>query len=253
MNIGLVLSGGGARGMAHIGVIKALEELGVKFSCISGTSAGAIIGTLYAYGYKPDEILQMIVSTSFLRSIRPAWTLSGLLSLDGLSGLLTKHISENNFTALKIPMTVAATDLQKGKAEYFTSGELFPALLASCCVPAVFNPISFKGKVYVDGGITDNLPSACVRDKCDFIIGAHCNFINADFDGKNFRKVIERSLLMAINGNTLISKSLCDVLIEPPEAGRMSGFEFARAKDLFEIGYRFTMENFKPVDFVKAT
>jgi NTE family protein len=146
-------------------------------------------------------------------------------------------------------MTIAATDLRKGKTEYFSSGELIPAVLASCCVPAVFNPIAFNGSVYVDGGIMDNLPAIAIRDQCDFLIGSHCNFIGSDFDPKNFRTVIERSLLMAISSNTIISKNLCNALIEPPGVGGISGFEVARAKELFDIGYTYTKNNFTASDF----
>jgi NTE family protein len=252
MNIGLVLSGGGARGIAHVGVIRALEEFGLKFSVIAGTSAGSIVGSLYSYGYKPHDIMQIISSTSFLRSIRPAWKLTGLFSMEILQAALLKHIPENNFNILKIPMTVAATDIKKGKAAYFTEGELFPAIMSSCCVPAVFNPVLYNGSLYVDGGIMDNLPAASIRNKCDFLVGSHCNHISPDFDVKNFRTIIERCLLMAINGNTIISKGLCNVLIEPPDVGKVSGFDMSKAKDLYEIGYKFTIENFKPEDFIKS-
>jgi len=249
MKIGLVLSGGGARGIAHIGVLKALEEFNVAISRIAGTSAGSIIGSLYAYGYRPDDIFQIISSTRLYKSMRPAWALTGLLSLDSLHDILIKYIPENSFQSLKIPMTIVATEIQKGKAEYFTQGELIPTILASCCVPAVFNPIQFKGGIYVDGGILDNLPAKAIRNECDFLIGSHCNHIGTAFDIKNLRTILERSLLMAINGNTITNKSLCDLLIEPPEVGKISGFEFRRAKDLFEIGYQFTKENFKASDF----
>jgi NTE family protein len=250
MTFGLVLSGGGARGIAHAGVIKALEEFGLKFSVIAGTSAGSIVGSLYSYGYKPDEIIQLISSTSFIRSIRPAWTLTGLFTMEILHEALRKYMPENNFSALKIPVTIAATNIRQGTTQYFTQGELFPAIMSSCCVPAVFNPVSFDGNLYVDGGLTDNLPASSIRDKCDFLIGAHCNHITPDFNVKNFRTVIERSLLIAINGNTVLSKALCNVLIEPPDVGRISGFDISKAKDLFEIGYRFTIQNFRREDFV---
>jgi NTE family protein len=244
MKIGLVLSGGGARGVCHLGVIKALEEAGVTVDYISGTSAGSIIGALYSYGYTPDEILHIIVSTSFFRSIRLSWTLTGLLKLDGLRDLILKYIPENTFDALKIPLTLAATELKKGQVKYFAQGELMGPLLGSCCVPAVFNPISIEGGLYVDGGILDNLPVKAIRDKCDVIIGSHCNFITSEFDVKNMRSVIERSLLMAINGNTTINKSLCNVLIEPPAVGKFSGFDLGKAKEMFDIGYQYTRENF---------
>ena len=109
MKIGLVLSGGGARGVAHIGVIKALEEMGLQFSCVAGTSAGSIIGAMYAYGYKPLHILEIIKEISIFKSVRPAWTWSGLLTMDGMKDLLFKYMPNNSFEKLKIPLTIAAT------------------------------------------------------------------------------------------------------------------------------------------------
>ena len=249
MKVGIVLSGGGARGIAHIGVLKALQEIGVSIHCIAGTSVGAIIGAMYANGYSPDEILEIILKAPITRSMRPAWTWRGLLSLDGLKSLLLAHLPHNSFESLRLPLTVAATEIRMGKSAYFSSGELIPALQASCCVPAVFSPVTVNGGIYVDGGIMDNLPAAAIRNQCDFLIGSHCNFISAEFDPTNFRTVIERSLLMAINGNTTVSKSLLDVLIEPPETGVMSTFELNKARHLFSIGYEYTRQNFSKIDF----
>ncbi len=251
MKVGLVLSGGGARGISHVGVIKALDEFGVRITHISGTSAGSIVGSLYAYGYSPDKILEIILSTNLFRSMRPAWTWTGLLSMEGLKAALLANLPENDFAALKKPMTIAATDIKRGKIDYFSSGELVPAILASCCVPAVFNPVHHNNKLYVDGGLVDNLPTAAIRGEVDFLIGSHCNYIADEFDVKNFRSVIERSLLIAINGNTTISKSQCDILIEPPGIGSYSGFEIGKAKELFDKGYQFVKENFRTEDFDK--
>ncbi|HYC83931.1 MAG TPA: patatin-like phospholipase family protein, partial [Chryseosolibacter sp.] len=158
--------------------------------------------------------------------------------------VLAKYIPKNDFSALKIPLVVAATDIKRGRIEYFSQGELFPAVLSSCCVPAVFDPYLFHGAAYIDGGVLDNLPSKAIRDKCDLMIGSHCNFISSEFDVKNLRTVIERSLLMAINGNTTISKSLCNILIEPPEVGKFSGFDISKARLIFEAGYEYTKETF---------
>jgi NTE family protein len=249
MKIGLVLSGGGARGICHLGVMKALDEFGVKIDYLSGTSAGSITGALYSYGYKPDEIVEIISSTSLTKTLRIAWKWTGLLSLEGLNQLFLKYIPENAFEALKIPLTIAATDIKKGRIEYFNTGELIPPILGSCCVPAVFNPVEFNDGLYVDGGVLDNLPVKGIRDKCDFIIGSHCNFIRSDIDLKNFRTVIERSLLMAINGSTTVSKTLCNILIEPPEIGKFSGFDLSKAREIFDAGYKYTTENFKPEQF----
>lgn len=246
---GLVLSGGGARGISHIGVLKALDEMGLKFDRLAGTSAGSIVGSLYAYGYTPDKILEIVLQTSFFKSVRPAWTMTGLFSLERLKDVLLKFMPENSFDALKIPITIAATEIVQGRPDYFSSGELIPSILASCCVPAVFSPVQINGHVYVDGGLMDNLPARCIHDEVDFLIGSHCNFITSEFNLVNFRSVIERSALIAISGNTTASKNLCDVLIEPPEVGKYSGMDLSRAKDLFDAGYNFTKANFTPRDF----
>lgn len=247
--MGLVLSGGGARGVCHLGVIKALEEFGVRFDFISGTSAGAVVGCLYSYGYSPDDILKIIQATSFFKSLKLAWARTGLLSFDGLREVLIKYIPENTFDALKIPVTLALTEIKKGKIEYVSQGELMTPLQASCSVPAVFKPVQYNGGVYVDGGILDNLPVKAIHDKCDFVVGSHCNFITSEFDIKNFRNVIERTLLMAIHGNTMISKTLCHVLIEPPDVGVFSGFDLGKASVIFEIGYQYTKRNFAADQF----
>lgn len=251
MKTGLALSGGGARGISHLGILKALEEFDVRIEYISGTSTGALLGTLYAYGLSPDKILEVVINTRFFSSLRPAWTWKGLINLKGLSELLLRLIPENNFDCLKIPVTISATNLNRGTVAYFTSGELIPAILASCCVPVVFNPVELDGEVYVDGGLLDNLPSKPIRDKCSLLIGSHCNGISSEFDVRNFRSVIERSLLMAINGNTVISKNICDILIEPPGLGNLSVFDVRKARDVFEIGYNFVRANFSRTDFHK--
>ena len=250
--VGLALSGGGARGISHLGIIKALEEMGVNISCLSGTSTGALLATLYSYGLSPDEILNLIIKTRFFSSLRPAWTMKGLINLEKLSDILIKIIPENNFSCLKIPVTVTATNLSRGQVEYFDSGELIPVVLASCCVPVVFNPTILNGEVYVDGGIMDNLPTRPIRDRCNVLIASSCNDVSSGFDVRNFRSVIERSMLIAINGNTTISKNLCDVLIEPPGLGNLSVFDVSKAADAYDRGYQYVKANFSPEDFLKA-
>jgi NTE family protein len=249
MKIGLVLSGGGARGFAHLGVIKALEEFGLTFSEVSGTSAGSIAGAFYCNGYTPDQILEMVSSTGFLRAVRPAWSWTGLLSMDGLRDVMLKHLAHNTFEQLKTPLTIAATDILNGRVTYFDSGELVPRIVASSSIPALFNPVILDGHVYVDGGIIDNLPVRPLVGKCDFIIGSHCNPVEQRIDIKNVKEVMERSLLIAINVNSGISKTHCNVVIEPKDLGKFTTFDLARAKEIFDIGYNHVKNNYKQLDF----
>jgi NTE family protein len=253
MKTGLVLSGGGARGVAHLGVLKALDELGVVIDCISGTSAGALAGALYAQGLKPDAIFGLVKNMGLFNSVRPAWARTGLLNMDGMKELLLKTIPVNNFNSLKIPLTVAATDIRRGQVHYFTEGELIPAILASCSIPAIFNPVSVNGNLYVDGGLVDNLPVKPIRKNCDFIIGSHCNHISPDVDVSNIKLVIERSLLVAIYSNTEISRGMCDVFIEPPRMDRFSSMDLSKVQEIFDFSYRFTIQNFLPHHFQRST
>jgi NTE family protein len=249
MKFGLALSGGGARGMAHLGIIKGLEEMGLRFSQVSGTSAGAIAGAFYCYGYKPDEIFDIIIKTGFLKSVRPAWAWTGLLSMDGFKEVMKRCMPEDDFNALKIPLTVAATEIRLGKIVYFDQGELTAAVLASSSIPALFNPVAFNGNVYVDGGLMDNLPVTPLVGKCDYIVGSHCNPVEQRFDLKSVKDITERSLLVAINVGTTHSKAQCNKVIEPPELGAFSTFDLARGKEIFKIGYRYTQANYKAIDF----
>jgi NTE family protein len=251
MKTGLTLSGGGARGISHIGVLKALEEFGVRVDCVSGTSTGALVAALYAYGYSAEKILDIVISTKIFSSLRPAWTWTGLVNIMKIEELILKLMPENNFDVLKIPTTIPATCLNSGRVDYFTSGKLIPVILASCCVPVIFAPVQLHGKLYVDGGLTDNLPAKILRDQCELLIGSHCNYISSEHDVKNFRSVIERSLLLAINGNTSVSKNICDVLIEPPDLGNTSAFDLSDIKRLYDIGYEFTKKNYSGSTFSK--
>ena len=125
MKIGIVLSGGGSRGIAHVGILKALEEFGIHPGIISGTSAGAIIGALYTYGYKPDEILEIIMKTRLLRILRPAFTKSGLLTLENTYYFFNSLLPTDSFDSLKFPMDIWATNLKKVRKTIFNSGSMF--------------------------------------------------------------------------------------------------------------------------------
>ncbi len=252
MTRGLVLSGGGARGIAHIGILKALDEMNVLIHHISGTSAGAIVGALYAQGFPPDQIFDLVKNVSVFKSVRPAFAWTGLLTMDGLKEVLLKNIPHNDFSKLKIPLTVAATDIRKGQIHYFHTGELASAIIASSSIPAIFNPVQLNGNLYVDGGLLDNLPVKPIRATCDVVVGCHCNHVSPEFDVTNMKLVVERSLLIAIHANTVVSRDLCDVFIEPPRMDRFSSLDLSKAREIFEFGYRFTKENFLPHHFEKV-
>lgn len=244
---GLVLSGGGARGIAHLGVLKVLIEEGVTIDEVSGTSVGAILGAFYCSGYSPDEILQVIHKERILRSLRLAWNRSGLLSMKGFVEVLKSYLPHNSFEDLKLPLTVAATEIKEGRIDYFSSGPLIPAVLASASVPAIFDPLLIGENAYVDGGLMDNVPVRPLLSRCGRLIASHCNPIRQVINIRSVREVSERSILLAIHVNAAQSLSKCDMVFEPLELGRYSTFDLKHTDEIFEIGYTYARKNFKKI------
>ena len=250
MTYAAALSGGGARGIAHLGILQALDEYSIKLSAISGTSAGAIIGAFYASGYSPKEILDIISKTKFFKLLRPALSTSGLLQIDSLGQIFQEYLTDS-FESLNIPLTINATNLDTGETAYFSKGELIRPMLAASCIPAIFKPIEINDHRYVDGGMLNNLPVEPLLETSHKIIGVHTNPIDKNFHGTNAKVIIERCLLMAISGNTVLRTKKCHYYIEPPMLGKYGGMDISKAQELFETGYTYTKENIDIFDSSK--
>lgn len=242
-SLGLALSGGGARGIAHLGVLAALEELHLPVTRLAGVSSGAIAGAFYAAGFAPREILRLLMDTNVFRLTRPAFSRFGLLYLDAVSHLLARHLGPTvNFEDLRLPLTLVATDLMAGESVYFNSGLLLPPMLASAAVPIVYRSVEFQGRQLVDGGLLNNLPVEPLLGHDHLrIVGVHCNPVNREARIPNFRRLVERTLHLSINANTVARKSLCHFLLEPPELRHYRPLSYKRGPELFDIGYRYTL------------
>jgi NTE family protein len=240
--IGIALSGGGVRGISHLGVLKALNQRGIFPTRISGSSAGAIAGTLYAAGYEPDEILDIIIKTNYFKFLRPAISWTGILRMDIVEELFRKYLPENSFESLKLPMSVAATDIKHAKVVYFSEGELIKPLMASSCIPGMFDPIAIGSNYYVDGGVLNNLPVEPLDGVCDVIIGVNCNHLPIEHNIKNIKSLIERTVIMSMNYNVYSRKNKCDFFIEPKGLAKYGVFDIKKAKAIFEFGYETAMD-----------
>jgi NTE family protein len=242
-SLGLAFSGGGARGIAHLGVLAALDELGLPITRLAGVSSGAIASVFYAAGFAPREILRLLLATNVFRLTRPAFSRFGLLHLDAVEQLLARHLGSTlNFEDLRLPVTLVATDLTAGESVYFSSGLLLPPLLASSAVPIIYRPVEYQGRQLVDGGLLNNLPVEPLLDHEGLrVVGVHCNPINPEARIPTFRRLIERTLHLAINANTGARKAKCQVLLEPPELRHYRPLSYKRGPELFEIGYRYTL------------
>ena len=237
--IGISLSGGGSRGIVHIGILKAFDEAGIKISMMSGASAGAIVGLFYCSGYSPDNIMEIIRETKLIKYVRPAISLQGLLRLESIIEIFNKYIRHDSFEALKIPLIVSATNVNKGTNALFSDGSLIRSVLASCAVPVIFKPIKIGDDSYIDGGVLNNLPVEPLIGQCDVIVASNCNPVSEKYEPGSMRSLLERSLLMAINVNTLTKRDLCDVFLEPEGLRNFGGFDFSKSAEIFKIGYEY--------------
>lgn len=170
--VGLALSGGAARGAAHLGVLRVLEREHIPIDVVAGVSAGAVAGALYCAGVPMPDLLRALQDFAWHRIASPAWPWHGLLSFDKLEKYLVKWIGDVWFSELLKPFAVGTTDLLTGHPVTFTVGRVAPLVRASCSIPGLVVPLEYGQYWLVDGGISCNLPSMAVRDLgADVVIG----------------------------------------------------------------------------------
>jgi NTE family protein len=249
--IGLVLSGGGARGFAHLGVIQALNEAGIYPDIISGTSAGALAGVLYADGYTPNEILKLMNSGSRLDFMRPALPREGLLQIGGVMKILKSSLRAKTFEELKIPLFVSATDLNNGKAEYFSEGDLFDPVMASASIPVLFQPVVINNICYVDGGVLDNLPLRPIENKCAFLIGSFVNPIGYIEKISGLISIAERTFMLSMSKEIIEKAKRFNLFVAPQELKNFRILDPEKAEELFSVGFNATREKLKEIDVDK--
>lgn len=238
--IGLSLSGGGFRGLMHLGVLAAMEELALQPQHIAATSFGGFMGALYAAGHRPKEILEYFKSFSVWPFLPPFPNIKGLASIKPLGKFLEKKLPKT-FEELQLPLTINATNLSEGKSVFFDQGPLIEPLLAAATIPILFKPSYFQGQVLVDGGILNNMPLEPLLDhQCTFLIGCNSNHPGSK-PIKHYKDVMERTFNLAINQNVEARKHLFHCLIEPVEMANFQVFDWKKGDELFDIGYRCAM------------
>lgn len=240
--IGIVLSGGGARGFAHIGVLKALNEHGIFPDEISAVSAGSIVGALYADGYTPDEIFNCLYEVHLLNILRIKKPSFGILNTDGLRKLLGKHLRHQTIETLNTKLYISATNFTKAHSVYFDKGPLIDAIIASSAIPLILKPVIIDGDMYVDGGLMNNLPVEPLLMRCQKIIGVNVNPVHEVDRFTSFRNYADRVMHLAIRANVQNNIPKCDIYIEPPMLKEYNWFKVSSAKDITESGYKYTQK-----------
>ncbi|MFO7810202.1 MAG: patatin-like phospholipase family protein, partial [Candidatus Delongbacteria bacterium] len=270
--IGLALSGGGIRGIAHIGVLRRLEEEGVKINTIAGSSMGALIGSLYALGYDTYELENIIkeadaneifrnkpernITENYLKKtadrtvVELEFTDNGIELPNALNNghrvlkklreimLSSEHYSDD-FDKMKYTLRVVCSDIQNGKKVVFSNGDLPTIILGSISFPGLFKPVVYKDMKLLDGGLTDNLPTEVIKD-CDLIIASNMTHDTPSKDEEyNFIELLDRISLTMTQTNIAKSLDLADIVLSP-ELHDIRFGEIENPDSLIAIGYRNT-------------
>ncbi|WP_339714146.1 patatin-like phospholipase family protein [uncultured Kriegella sp.] len=242
MTIGLVLSGGGVRGVAHIGAIKALEENGIFPTHVSGTSAGAIVGALYAAGAEWSEILNFFKSIPLFHAKKYALGKPGFIDTEKFYSDFKRFVPEDDFKVLKKHLFVTATNVEKGTLHIFDSGPLIHPVLASASFPGVFTPVQIGKSYYVDGGVLNNFPIEPLKPLCDSLIGVYVNPLQKlkIADLKHSYNVMERAYKIKAASESIQKFPECDLLIQPDGLTKFGTFSRYGIDAIFELGYAAT-------------
>ncbi|MDB9755763.1 patatin-like phospholipase family protein [Winogradskyella sp.] len=239
MNIGLVLSGGGMRCAAHIGAIKALEEHNIYPTYIAGTSAGAIVGGLYAHGYNCDEMLQFFKAIQLLDYKKYALNQPGFIDTEKYYNFFKKKFPDDNFNVLKKKLFITTTNITDGVLQIFSDGELIKPLLASSAFPGLFSPVKIKDKLYIDGGVLNNFPVELIKKDCDTLIGVYLNFFETATNNelKHFYNVIERAINIRISKSDEKKFDDFNIIIAPKNLAHYGLFDKKNLDMIYKIGY----------------
>lgn len=253
--LGIALSGGGARGFAHAGALKAIEEAGLRPDIIAGVSAGSVVSVLYAAGIKPDEMIKLFSEVK-IRDLCEFSALSGgLFKINRFKKFILKQLGDiKNLEELNIPTYIGVTDFDHGRPAEFHTGEIGDRMIASCSIPIVFYPVKIDGVKYVDGGVLRNMPSWIIRDKCERLIGINCSPLTDESPTKGSMSVFNvamRTYNLMAKANQTPDMEICDLAVTTPDISHYKVFNLKEINKVFISGYAATKRALKDTPWIK--
>ncbi|MFI2741339.1 patatin-like phospholipase family protein [Zhouia sp. PK063] len=237
--IGLVLSGGGVKALAHAGLIKALLEFDINPEVLSGTSGGAIVAALYASNYHPDEMVRFFKETPIFKLNLFAMHKPGIIDSEKYQDIFKRFFINETFESLKYPLTITATNINQGTLRYFDSGDLIKPLIASSALPPYFSPIEIEGELFSDGGILNNFPTEPVKHHCDVLIGSFVSPVKPieHSEVNTTLKLIQRIFHIGLDANYASKFGMCDYLFLPQNIEHVGMLETKMIDSAYELGY----------------
>ncbi|MCM1152753.1 MAG: patatin-like phospholipase family protein [Muribaculum sp.] len=237
--LGMALSGGGAKGFSHLGVLMAFEKFGMRPEILAGVSAGSIAATLYGSGLSVMDIMECFTEySSFSDYTQLSIPREGFFSMKKFGKLLESWLPITTLEEMKIPTLVCATDFDKGKSVAWARGEIVPRVLASCSIPIIFKPVRINGTHYVDGGVLRNLPAWAIRDYCKALWGINCTPLNPTYRySTSITDIALRSYQLMAKANTVQDLELCDNIISVTQVHKVGTFALKSMRKAVANGY----------------
>ncbi|MEH6512711.1 MAG: patatin-like phospholipase family protein [Maribacter arcticus] len=248
-SIGLVLSGGGVRGMAHIGVIKAMQEFGLEATVVAGSSVGALVGALYSADKPIEDMLHFFKDTPLFKYNYFAVAKPGFINTERFISAFQQYFPEDSFESLKKDLHVVATNLEQGEEVFINKGELIRPLLASAALPPVFSPIEYNGALHADGGIMNNFPSEPILSRVEYVIGSNVSLVSK-LEKKHLNNSFQLTgrvtglMIYAINREKINN---CNLIIEPQELENIGILDRRGIEKAYAIGYETAVRTFEKV------
>jgi NTE family protein len=235
--LGLALSGGTARTVAHIGVLKALEAAGIRIDCLAGTSGGALMACMYAAGLPVAEMERLAVKARWKDIAAVTVPRLGFLSSHRIQDYVEQTIGRLTFDQLKLPLAVVATNLANGHKRVFTSGKVSHAVRASCSIPQIFSPCEVDGELYIDGGIVEYLPVMALDAFSPQVViavnlGAYRETIRQP---RHVLQLIMQIVTVVSKQNMPASEARADYVLRP-DLSRFGPFMLERAREMIRVG-----------------
>lgn len=248
-HIGLALGGGSVLGAAHIGVLRALEEFDYTITHLSGTSIGAFVGALVASGKDWREIEEIALNLSWFKVARLRLSKLGLMSNERLGESVRDMIGDASFADLAIPLYIVAADISNGDKVVLSSGSVADAVMASTCIPGIFEPVELDGKLLVDGGVCDNVPIAVLDDAgVSPIIGVDLMIRHAQRRPGSMIEVLMNSFAFTISGTMKLVSEEKHITLISPELSEFNSVEIKQIPDLIKQGYHQAVEVLKGLE-----
>lgn len=236
MKITLSLSGGGLRGAAHVGAIKFLEEQGVEVTAVSGSSAGAIVGLMLAFGFKSADMLTFLYNLDKKDLFVWATGVVGIFSMERLEQKLQEMVNVQDYRELNIPCYTCVTDIDTGEPCYINTGNPIAYSIASSTITPLFTAKKIANKSYIDGGFSDNLPVKPLKQYPQKNLAININPLRGE-DLSTFKSLTIRSILIMIRSNSIPSKKLTDAYFEVEGVANMHLFDFDEIEMAYHAGY----------------